>query len=239
MLKSSIEAIAIDYYQTLTGVERREPTGNLVREVLGSVFGVATTAAFAADFDLSKPLAYADPVAESIPSLLRGIALRHGVDLPDMERLTDEIWPRVGDHPPDGKAVRAAQRLRGLGWPLVLASNMVRPQKFRQKTLEDAGLGGMRLVCSSAVGCGKPDARFYRQVSQAAGVRPERILFVGDDREKDVLGPVEAGMRAAWINAEAPTDSTPAMTVNGTLVLAHLSELPDFLATIPFAAPAT
>ncbi|MHA4818288.1 HAD family hydrolase [Streptomyces aculeolatus] len=228
-----IEAIAVDYYRTLTGKDRREPTGYLIRQILLRVFEVPTTAAFADDFDLAKPLAYADPVAGSIPALLTATAVRHGAELPDMNRLIAEIWTRVGDHPLDGRAVQVAQGLHQLGWPLVLASNMVRPGRFRRRTLEDAGLGFMRLVCSSEVGYGKPDPRFYEQVSRAAGVSPERILFVGDDRENDVLGPTKAGMQAAWIDNEADPGLTPAVAVDGTLVLAHFSQLPGCFTTSP------
>lgn len=229
MRQPPIEGIAVDFYRTLTGKERREPTGALVREVLDTVFGVRISVEFEIDFDQPKPIYYADPVANTIPDLITAVAVRHGVPLPDMDCLIDEIWRRVGDHPLDDRAVEAVRELRRRGMESVLYSNMVRPSERRAGTLEEAGLGFMALACFPESGYGKPDPRVYQFACQVAGVPPERMLFVGDDPEKDIVGPMKAGMRAAWINAEAEPGSTPAMAVNGVLILSHLSELPDVL----------
>jgi putative hydrolase of the HAD superfamily len=87
----------------------------------------------------------------------------------------------------------------------------------------------MRLVCSSEVGVGKPHARFYEQVIQTAEVPAASILFVGDHLGHDVVGPIEHGMRAAWINWKAASGSPPEAMVDGTLALTHISQLLPFL----------
>jgi putative hydrolase of the HAD superfamily len=50
---------------------------------------------------------------------------------------------------------------------------------------------------SCEMGCRKPDAEAFLQVSQAIGVAPERILFF-DDTEANVDGALAAGLRAVW-----------------------------------------
>jgi HAD superfamily hydrolase (TIGR01509 family) len=49
-------------------------------------------------------------------------------------------------------------------------------------------------------GIGKPDIRIFHAAAQAAGVRPEEVLHVGDDPELDVLAGRNAGMQTVWVN---------------------------------------
>ncbi|TFY96824.1 HAD family hydrolase [Ramlibacter rhizophilus] len=55
-------------------------------------------------------------------------------------------------------------------------------------------------VSARSFGIPKPDARIFHAAADAAGVRPEEVLHVGDDVLLDVLGAQGAGMQAAWIN---------------------------------------
>ncbi|ONK13204.1 HAD family hydrolase [Streptomyces sp. MP131-18] len=230
MIHSGIEAVAFDYYGTLTGDARRQPDGEFVRGILQRRFDVAVQHDFARSFDVSLPRFYADPVADTIPDLLKATAARHEVNLPDMEPLITAIWTECGDHPIDPEAADAVRAVHEAGFTCVLASNMVRPETHRAKTLADAGLDFMRLVCSSTVGAGKPDPRFYREVLHQAGVdAPHKILFTGDELPRDVVGPIRAGMLAAWIDRRATPGSPPGVMVDGTLALSHLSQLLPYL----------
>ncbi len=49
-------------------------------------------------------------------------------------------------------------------------------------------------------GVGKPDARIFHAAAEAAGVRSEEVLHVGDDPTLDVLGGLQAGMQTVWVN---------------------------------------
>lgn len=49
-------------------------------------------------------------------------------------------------------------------------------------------------------GAGKPDARVYLHVCDRLGVAPERSLMVGDNHRCDVLGALQAGLNACWID---------------------------------------
>lgn len=49
-------------------------------------------------------------------------------------------------------------------------------------------------------GVAKPDPRIFHAAAAAAGVAPGEVLHVGDDPLLDVVGAVQAGMQAAWVN---------------------------------------
>ena len=48
----------------------------------------------------------------------------------------------------------------------------------------------------------KPAVEFYAAVAEAAGNRPEEIVYVGDTYEHDIVGPAAYGMRTVWLNKE-------------------------------------
>jgi putative hydrolase of the HAD superfamily len=49
-------------------------------------------------------------------------------------------------------------------------------------------------------GVGKPDARIFHAAARAAGVLPHEVLHVGDDPMLDVVGALDAGLQAVWVN---------------------------------------
>ena len=49
-------------------------------------------------------------------------------------------------------------------------------------------------------GAAKPDVRIFQAAADLAGVTPAEVLHVGDDAAMDVMGALEAGMQAVWIN---------------------------------------
>jgi putative hydrolase of the HAD superfamily len=51
------------------------------------------------------------------------------------------------------------------------------------------------------VGMGKPEVDAYRHAIRSLGAAPEQTLMAGDDFECDVLGSLDAGLHAAWIDA--------------------------------------
>jgi putative hydrolase of the HAD superfamily len=51
------------------------------------------------------------------------------------------------------------------------------------------------------LGVGKPEVDAYAHATRSLGAAPEETLMVGDDFECDVLGSLDAGLHAAWIDA--------------------------------------
>jgi putative hydrolase of the HAD superfamily len=56
---------------------------------------------------------------------------------------------------------------------------------------------------AATLGCAKPDPRAYQAVADALTLKPEEILFVGDEPLADVSGPRAAGMKTVWLNRAA------------------------------------
>lgn len=55
-------------------------------------------------------------------------------------------------------------------------------------------------VGAHSAGVAKPHRRIFELAAAAAGVAPHEVLHVGDDAELDVLGALDAGMQAVWLN---------------------------------------
>ena len=55
------------------------------------------------------------------------------------------------------------------------------------------------VVISDELGVRKPHPRLFTEPAARLGVAPERVLFVGDTPESDVVGAAAVGMRTAWI----------------------------------------
>jgi putative hydrolase of the HAD superfamily len=67
------------------------------------------------------------------------------------------------------------------------------------------GLGAYFVGSVSAQSCGvaKPHMDIFHAAARALQCAPHEVLHVGDDAQLDVLGALDAGMQAAWINREA------------------------------------
>lgn len=117
---------------------------------------------------------------------------------------------------------RAALEFLASRFPLVSLSN-------GNADLERVGIGRYfrGAVSAREFGIGKPDARIFLAAAGAADVAPEHVLHVGDDATLDVMGALNAGMQAAWLNRgghQWPHEQQPDVTVR------DLSELCALLA---------
>ncbi len=80
-------------------------------------------------------------------------------------------------------------------------------------------------LSASDFGVAKPDPRIFHAAAGMAGVAPAEVLHVGDDVTMDVLGAMDAGMQAVWINRTQHTwshDAQPHHTVTSLAELATL-----------------
>lgn len=58
-------------------------------------------------------------------------------------------------------------------------------------------------VTARAAGAAKPDARIFARLLAEAGVEAHEVLHIGDDPVTDVVGAMQAGMQAVWLNRDA------------------------------------
>ncbi len=55
-------------------------------------------------------------------------------------------------------------------------------------------------ISASEFGCKKPDPQIFFAAAGATGFLPSQVLHVGDDQVQDILGAMNAGLQAAWLN---------------------------------------
>ncbi len=93
-------------------------------------------------------------------------------------------------------ALPALERLAAR-YPLVSLSN-------GNADLHRVGLGAhfKAQVSAREAGVAKPDPRIFRLAAETAGVAQHEVLHIGDDALLDVLGALDAGMQAVWVNRE-------------------------------------
>ena len=75
-------------------------------------------------------------------------------------------------------------------------------------------------VTARAAGAAKPDARIFARLADLAGVEAAEVLHVGDDPLADVVGAMQAGMQAVWLNRESrrwPQEIAPPARTISTL----------------------
>jgi FMN phosphatase YigB (HAD superfamily) len=137
-------------------------------------------------------------------------------------RFPDDFYPDVVD---TLRAVRAA------GYRIGIAGN--------QPDGADAALASAQidvdLIGSSASwGVPKPDPAFFERIARELDLPPERIAYVGDRVDNDVVPAAEAGMvaihlrRGPWAWIQVGRDTTP----RAAATIDSLTELPGVLAAL-------
>ena len=85
-------------------------------------------------------------------------------------------------------------------------------------------------LTAAEVGAAKPDPALFHAAAEWAGVRPEEMLHVGDDPERDVLAARRAGLAEVWVVREGEP-AWPFLEHPAPLsVMRNISGLPDLLA---------
>jgi HAD superfamily hydrolase (TIGR01549 family) len=119
-------------------------------------------------------------------------------------------------------------RLREMGKRVVIAGNQ--PVEARA-ALEAMELGADAILVSADLGSEKPSSSFFEKVTESAGASPDKVMYVGDRLDNDVLPAKAAGMRAVlirrgpwgYLQAEWP------QAAEAHAVIDNLTEIPDLL----------
>lgn len=82
------------------------------------------------------------------------------------------------------------------------------------------------VIASGAIGAEKPSARIFGAARDAAGLRPQQIVHVGDSVADDVDGAAKAGMRPVLLDRSG--SDPPGLAVP---VISSLGQLPSMIAT--------
>ena len=120
-------------------------------------------------------------------------------------RLADEIAAfynalRDASYAPFPGALEALARLRARIPALGLVTNGA--SHAQRAKIERFGLDRVFdvIAIEGEVGAGKPDPRHFGHALDALGVRPAAALMAGDNYACDVLGALELGLHAVWID---------------------------------------
>ena len=172
-------AIAFDAFGTLVHIGRkRHPFERLIRQ--------------ARDRAKMIPL----PMAQSIG--LADYAAALGLPHPDAElaALNEEL-ATIALYPDTLDALR---RVRDRGMKVAVASNLAQPYAAPLRAL----LGNLVDVWHFSFDAGsiKPDRSFYAGLTAKLGCDPAELLMVGDTWRDDIVGAVEAGSRARWLDRD-------------------------------------
>lgn len=81
------------------------------------------------------------------------------------------------------------------------------------------------MVDSARVGFTKPDARIFRHATDALGVDPADVTFIGDSPTRDMAGARDVGMRHVWLTGR----SSPKPCCPEDRVIPRLADLERFL----------
>jgi putative hydrolase of the HAD superfamily len=115
----------------------------------------------------------------------------HGCATP-VEEVFPAVWESIDVLPESMALVR---RLQDAGYGVHLGTNQERHRAAYMRT----SLGYDALFATSVYSCdighAKPEPAYFTRAAELIGVDPDRIVFV-DDREENVLGAREAGLRA-------------------------------------------
>jgi 2-haloalkanoic acid dehalogenase type II len=103
------------------------------------------------------------------------------------------------------EARRVVERV-GRRLPIAVMSNA--DDDFLYPPLQLNGLAFPLVVSSESAQAYKPHVAIFRALSDAIGIPPENILYVGDSRLADITGARHAGLQAAWVNRKRTTEWT-------------------------------
>jgi len=172
-------AVAFDAFGTLVHIGRkRHPFERLIRQ--------ARDRADALPSPMVQPIGLAD------------YAVALGLPHPDAElAMLDEELATIALYPDTLDALR---QVREQGVRIAVASNLALPYAAPLKAL----LGNLVDIWHFSFDAGaiKPDRAFYAGLTVHLGCQAGELLMVGDTWRDDIVGAVEAGSRARWVDRE-------------------------------------
>lgn len=116
------------------------------------------------------------------------------------ENVDMELSAELAAAVPNGPVVAAARACKNAGKAVYAISDMYLPAEQVRNLLEKCGVDFLDGVyVSSEYGVQKRSGKLFRVFLQDTGLRPDQVLFVGDDRRADGVGARLAGIR--WMPA--------------------------------------
>lgn len=92
--------------------------------------------------------------------------------------------------------------LKNIGVRMGIVSNTTNPRFMKENEMQAVGLKPFFefAIYSSDTPYRKPHPSIFKLAIESLKLKPEEILFVGDNLKLDVIGAQNVGMKSAWIN---------------------------------------
>ena len=215
--------------------QRLKTVFDYVRECLDPLDG-ADESSFFADYVTKLSLAWENAgqtlLAPDMRLVLAKTLRSFGVpvDRLDYDTLMDIYdWQALEGERAFADVKEVLVQLQSHGLELGIVTNASVPMTYRDRELVAAGLFDLFPKCRvSAVDAGylKPHRAIFEYALALLGVRPDEVVFVGDNLEADIKGAQGAGMLAVW---RAPEDGQPVLTEEKIVPDGRIGTLHDLL----------
>ena len=134
-------------------------------------------------------------------SLKEDFSLKKLLEIYYMEVYSErKLYPEV---------ISVLNSLQSIGVRMGVVSNTTNPRFMKENEMKAAGLEPFFdfAIYSSDTPYRKPHPSIFQLAIESLKLKPEEILFVGDNMRLDVVGAQNVGMKSAWINRERKTNS--------------------------------
>ena len=107
------------------------------------------------------------------------------------------------------EVVSVLNSLQSIGVRMGVVSNTTNPRFMKENEMKATGLEPFFdfAIYSSDTPYRKPHPSIFQLAIESLQLKPEEILFVGDNLRLDIVGAQNVGMKSAWINRERKTNS--------------------------------
>lgn len=99
--------------------------------------------------------------------------------------------------------VAVVKKLRSAGIKTAIVTNVAADRfEFQRNKIDAMGLTPLfdAIILSGEVGVHKPDRRVFDYATRLLDVSNDACVFVGDNPDADIVGALNAGMEAVWID---------------------------------------
>ncbi len=213
-----IAGISFDYGHVLGGLDLDELGSRLValtalldreapRGDRAAIEGAMPGAYAAHDAAIEQGLGHEGGWRAMIGTLVRAGLGETGLDAAEVDPYVDALWAAQPTRnlwrsvPPEARAMLDA--LAAASIPMVITSNS---EGRAAELLEQIGIAHYfgAILDSGRLGFGKPDRRIFDAAVAALGVERSRVVHVGDSEAADVIGALDAGLRAVRFDGFVP-----------------------------------
>jgi putative hydrolase of the HAD superfamily len=115
-------------------------------------------------------------------------------------------------------------------YPLGLISNFTH-SPFIHEALQRFNLDSYftTIVVSDDLGWRKPHPNIFHHFLKEMNVSANKVLFIGDDLECDIIGAHNVGMKTAWLRRTSRQNNDPDLTPRSGITIHSLAELMEII----------